>query len=288
MNIDIAGKVVVVTGAAQGIGRTLALGLAAEGARVAVVARDRKRAQAVVDEISEVRRTPAVMDETSAPAVMDDSSAPAVMDQTSTPAVMDRIGAPAALAVEADVSDEAAVISAAAEIDGAWGRVDALINNAGWMPGYQPVLTLEVSVLERVLRSNLVSSFLTTKHFAPLMIRGGGGRIVYLSSAAGVQANAGGAPYGGAKAAINILANVVHTELADQGIRTVAIAPGLTVTPGMRDIVSDEYIESVASKYPGGRVGQPEDIVALTAFLCSDAASHLSGTVIMVRPPVNR
>jgi NAD(P)-dependent dehydrogenase (short-subunit alcohol dehydrogenase family) len=288
MNIDIAGKVVVVTGAAQGIGRTLALGLAAEGARVAVVARDRKRAQAVVDEISEVRRTSAVMDETSAPAVMDDSSAPAVMDQTSTPAVMDRIGAPAALAVEADVSDEAAVISAAAEIDGAWGRVDALINNAGWMPGYQPVLTLEVSVLERVLRSNLVSSFLTTKHFAPLMIRGGGGRIVYLSSAAGVQANAGGAPYGGAKAAINILANVVHTELADQGIRTVAIAPGLTVTPGMRDIVSDEYIESVASKYPGGRVGQPEDIVALTAFLCSDAASHLSGTVIMVRPPVNR
>jgi NAD(P)-dependent dehydrogenase (short-subunit alcohol dehydrogenase family) len=134
MDIDIAGKVVVVTGAAQGIGRTLALGLAAEGARVAVIARDRKRAQAVAGEI----------------------------------------GGPAALAVEADVSDEAAVIAAAAEIDGAWGRVDALINNAGWMPGYQPVLTLEVSVLERVLRSNLVSSFLTTKHFAPLMIRGGG------------------------------------------------------------------------------------------------------------------
>jgi NAD(P)-dependent dehydrogenase (short-subunit alcohol dehydrogenase family) len=259
MDIDIAGKVVVVTGAAQGIGRTLALGLAAEGARVAVVARDRKRAQAVVDEISEVRL------------------------------VVDGIGDRSnALAVEADVSDEAAVIAAAAEIDGAWGRVDALINNAGWMPGYQPVLTLEVSVLERVLRSNLVSSFLTTKHFAPLMIRGGGGRIVYLSSAAGVQANAGGAPYGGAKAAINILANVVHTELADQGIRTVALAPGLTVTPGMRDIVSDEYIESVASKYPGGRVGQPEDIVGLTAFLCSDAASHLSGTVITVRPPVYR
>src|ERR1700689_280719 len=112
MDIDIAGKVVVVTGAAQGIGRTLALGLAAGGAGVAVIARDRKRAQAVVDEI----------------------------------------GGPAALAVEADVSDEAAVIAAAAEIDGAWGRVDALINNAGWMPGYQPVLTLEVSVLERVLR----------------------------------------------------------------------------------------------------------------------------------------
>jgi len=252
MNIDIAGKVVVITGAAQGIGRTMALGLAADGARVAVVARDRKRAQLVVDEIGELPK-----------------AAPA-------------------LAVEADVSDEPAVLAAAAEVDAHWGRVDALINNAGWMPGSRPILELDVEVLDRVLRSNLVSSFLTTKHFAPLMIRGGGGRIIYLSSAAGVQSNKGGAPYGGSKAAINILANVAHQELSDDGIRTVAVAPGLTETPGMREIVSDAYIESVASRYPSGRVGQPDDLVNLTTFLCSDAANHLSGSVIMVRPPVNR
>jgi NAD(P)-dependent dehydrogenase (short-subunit alcohol dehydrogenase family) len=252
LEINVAGKVVVVTGAARGIGRALALGLAGDGARVAVLARERGRAQVVVDEISELGQ------------------------------------APPALALEADVSDEAAVAGAAAEIDRVWGRVDALINNAGWMPGSQPILQLEVSVLERVLRSNLIGSFLATKHFAPLMIRSGGGRIIYLSSAAGIQSNKGGAPYGGAKAAINILANVAHQELADDGIRTVAIAPGLTVTPGMRDVVGDDYIESVASRYPGGRVGQPEDLVALTAFLCSDAASHISGTVIMVRPTVNR
>jgi NAD(P)-dependent dehydrogenase (short-subunit alcohol dehydrogenase family) len=118
MEIDIQGKVVVVTGAAQGIGRTLALGLAAEGARVAVLARDRKRAQLVVDEIG------------------------ALPD------------APPALAVEADVGDESAVSEAAAEIDRAWGRVDALINNAGWMHPRQPVLQAEVSLLERVMRSN--------------------------------------------------------------------------------------------------------------------------------------
>jgi NAD(P)-dependent dehydrogenase (short-subunit alcohol dehydrogenase family) len=250
MNIDIAGKVVVVTGAAQGIGRTLALGLAAEGARVAVLARDRKRAQLVVDEIA------------------------ALPD------------APPALAVEADVSDEAAVIEAAAETDRAWGRVDALINNAGWMPGSQPVLKVEVSVLERVLRSNLIGSFLTTKHFAPLMIRGGGGRIIYVSSIAAVQTVPGGAPYGGSKAALNVLADAVHQELANDGIRTVALAPGLTYTPGMREIVTDEHIKRVAARYPNGRIGEPEDIVALTAFLCSDAANHLSGTVITVRPPV--
>lgn len=215
-----------------------------------MLARERKRAQLVVDEIGQLP------------------------------------GAPLALA--ADVSDEAAVIEAAAETDAAWGRVDALINNAGWMPGSQPILQMEVSVLERVLRSNVIGSFLTTKHFAPLMIRGGGGRIIYLSSVAGVQSGPGGAPYGGSKAAVNILANVAHQELASDGIRTVALAPGLTDTPGMRDIVGDQYIERVAANYPGGRLGQPEDIVALAAFLCSDLAHHLSGTVITVRPPVNR
>jgi 3-oxoacyl-[acyl-carrier protein] reductase len=118
------------------------------------------------------------------------------------------------------------------------------------------------------------------------MIRGGGGRIIYLSSAIGIYANSGGAPYGGAKAAINILANVAHQELSDDGIRTVAVAPGLTETPQCTP--SSMTRTSRASRYPGRRVGQPEDIVALTAFLCSGAASHLSGTVIMVRPTVNR
>ena len=121
-----------------------------------------------------------------------------------------------------------------------------------------------------------------------LALEAGGGRIVYLSSVIGAQPGPGAAPYGGAKAAINILANVVHQELADDGIRTVAIAPGLTDTPGMRAIVGEEYIARVAGQYAGGRDGQLGDIVALTAFLCSDAASHLSGTVITVRPPVYR
>jgi len=251
MQIDINGKVIVVTGAAQGIGRTLALGLATEGARVGVLARERHRAQLVVDEIGQIP------------------------------------DAPPALPLEADVGEETAVMEAAAEVDQTWGRVDALINNAAWMPPRQPIIEMELSLLERVWRSNVVGCFLTTKHFAPLMIRSGGGRIVYVSSAAGVQAGPGMAPYGGTKAAVNILANVAHQELANDGIRTVALAPGLTFTPGMHDVVSDEYIDRVAAHYPGGRVGQPEDLVGLTAFLCSDAANYLSGSVIYVRPPIN-
>jgi NAD(P)-dependent dehydrogenase (short-subunit alcohol dehydrogenase family) len=246
MRIDLTGKVIVITGAAQGIGRALAVGLAAEGARVGVLARDRGRAQAVADEL------------------------------------------PGAFALEADVGDEAAVAAAAAEVDATAGRLDGLVNNAGWMPGPHRVLDMDTAVLERVLRSNLVGSFLTTKHFAPLMVRGGGGRIIYLSSIGAVQSTAGGSAYSAAKAGINMLANVVHQELADDGIRTVAVAPGLTVTPGMRDIVSDEHIEHVRANYPGGRIGEPEDLVGLTAFLCSDLAEHLSGTVITVRPAVTR
>ena len=227
MEIDVAGKVIVVTGAAQGIGRTLALGLAADGARVGcwpVTASAHSSSSTRSPHLPMHRRH--------------------------------------------------------------WGRVDALINNAGWMPGRHPVLEIDVAVLERVLQSNLVGAFVATKHFAPLMIRGGGGRIIYVSSIAGVQSTAGGAAYGGAKAALNILTNVVHQELADDGIRTVAIAPGLTYTPGMREIITEDHIERVAAAYPGGRLGQPEDIVALTTFLCSEAASHISGTVITVRPPV--
>src|SRR4051794_26911130 len=122
MQIDLTDKVIVVTGAAQGIGRTLALGLAEEGARVAVVARALERAQTVADECG-------------------------------------------GLAVEADVADEAAVADAVAAVDRAFGRVDGLINNAGWMPGSHPVLDMPLDVFEGVLRANLVSSFLCTKHF---------------------------------------------------------------------------------------------------------------------------
>ena len=135
-----------------------------------------------------------------------------------------------------------------------------------------------------VLETNLVSAFLVTKHAAPLLIRSGGGRIVYMSSKGAVESRAGASAYGASKAGMNILSNVVHQELADQGIRTVAIAPGLTDTPGMREVAGEDHVAQVATTYPGGRVGQPEDVVGLCAYLCSDAGRHLSGTFVMLRP----
>ncbi|MGI8713142.1 MAG: SDR family NAD(P)-dependent oxidoreductase [Solirubrobacteraceae bacterium] len=249
MQTDITDKVIVITGAARGLGRALAIGLAQQGARVAVLARHEDQAAHTVQEIVE-----------------------SVPD------------APELLAVAVDVADEAQVQAAAAAVDARWGRVDALINNAGWLPGSMPVLEMKLGDLRRVLDSNLVSGFLMTKHFAPIMIHGGGGRIIYVSSIGAVHAGPGGSAYGASKAGVNMLSNVVHRELAQRGIRTVALAPGLTDTPGMRVAASEEHIARVAASYPGGRVGQPEDIVSFAAFLCSNAANHLSGTVLTIRP----
>jgi len=252
MRVDVRDKVIVITGAARGLGRAMALGLATEGARIVVLARDEAKVKGTVDEIA------------------------ALPD------------APEAFGVVADVGDEAQVRAAAEAVDGRFGRVNGLINNAGWMPpsGTMKVLDFRIEDLNRIIDSNLIGCFLTTKHFAPIMISGGGGRIIYLSSMGG-QWDAtppGGAPYGATKAGVNILANVVHKELANDGIRTIAIAPGLTDTPGARLAATEEHIARVSSRYPGGRLGQPEDLVGFAAFLCSDAASHLSGTVLTVRP----
>lgn len=249
MDTALNDKVVVITGAGRGLGRSLALGLARQGARIVVLDIDGEQAASTAKDVAA--------------------------------ALPDR---PVPLALTVDVADDDQVAEAARAVDRHWGRIDVLINNAGWMPPVAPVLDLDLAVLHRVIDINLVGCFLTTKHMAPIMIRGGGGRILYVSSMIGAQANPGQAAYGATKAGVTLLANVVHRELADQGIRTVALAPGLTDTPGMRLSVDDRYIADVAAKYPGGRLGQPDDVIAFAAFLCSDAAQHLSGTLVPIRP----
>ncbi|WP_328468623.1 SDR family NAD(P)-dependent oxidoreductase [Streptomyces sp. NBC_00448] len=248
MDYDIADKVIAVTGAGRGLGRAIALCLAGHGARVAVLTREQDQAEETAAQLAAVTDA----------------------EHIHTACV--------------DVTSEDQVREAVADLDRRWGRVDALINNAALMPAMTPVVDVDIALVRKVIDVNLIGCVITTKHFAPLMVRGGGGRIVNISSMIGVQANPGQTAYGASKAGVNILTNVVHRELADQGIRTVSLAPGLTDTPGMRAIASDEYIERVAGAYPGGRLGRPEDVVEFVAFLCSSAAHHLSGTLLPIRP----
>jgi len=245
---ELKDKVIVVTGAGRGLGEAIAVGLAEQGARVCAIDNDETNAERARSSMARV-------------------------------AGMDRV-----MSIAADVTDEVAVRTAAEMVEARWGRVDALINNAAIMPEMTPVVDLDLETVRRVIDVNLVGYIAMTKHFAPIMVRGGGGRIVYMSSIIGVQANPGQSVYGATKAGITVLNNVVHREMADQGIRTVALAPGLTDTPGMRAIASEEYIDKVAAAYPGGRLGRPADVVAFVSFLCSDAASHLSGTFLPIRP----
>lgn len=248
-DIDVRGKVIAVTGAAQGLGRAFALGLAARGARVALMDIDVDGCRSVAAETAALP------------------------------------GAPVAFVVGTDVADERSVEASMTELGRVVGRLDALISNAAYIPVRTPILETEVKVLERTWRTNVVGSFLVTKYGAPLMSGADGGRIIYLSSAIGVKPNPGLAAYGSTKAAIDVINNVAHQELADRNIRTVALAPGITETPGMRASVDTGYVESVAGRNPGGRLGQPDDLLSLVAFLCSDSSRYLSGTVIYVRPP---
>jgi len=115
--------------------------------------------------------------------------------------------------------------------------------------------------------AGLIGCFLTTKHFAPIMIREGGGRILYVSSMICVQANPGQSAYGATKAGVTLLANVTHRELANRGIRTVALAPGLTDTPGIRASVDDDYIDASPQRTPEVNLG------SLTTWLPSPCSS---------------
>ena len=247
MNVSIEGKVVIVTGAGAGIGRTLAVGLAGEGARVVAAARKADAAGEVAGEVERLH------------------------------------GPGRALGVRADVTDEDDVDAMVAAARARFGRIDVLVNNAAVTPNAR-ILDMPFEEFNRVLVTNLGGQFLVAQHVAPVMIEGGGGRIVNMTSARGVVGAPGLAAYSASKAAINNFTNVLHQELSDRGIRTVGLASGLTDTPGMRRTVGEEYIGRVASGYPGGRLGRPEDLVSLTTYLASDAADHLSGTTIYVRP----
>ncbi|MFJ8749949.1 SDR family oxidoreductase [Streptomyces sp. NPDC102441] len=136
------------------------------------------------------------------------------------------------LALKCDVTDEAAATDTVGAIDRTRGRIDALVSKCGTDAPTEKLRLLDVDIsdVRRVLDTNLVAGFIVTNALAPVMIHGGGGRVIHMSSMIDVQAGPGLAPYGASKAGLNLLANVAHRELADQEIRTVAPAPGLTDT----------------------------------------------------------
>jgi len=236
-------QVAIVTGAGRGIGHAIALRLANEGARVASVNRSEANAQRTADEINAAR-------------------------------------AETAKAYAVDVADHAAVQKTGAQILEDFGRVDILINNAGVT---RDGLSMRMSIddWETVVDTNLKGAFSFTQAVMRPMIKQRSGRIINISSIAGLTGNAGQANYAASKAGLIGLTKSLARELASRNITVNAVAPGFIVTD-MTGVLSDEVKKAILAKIPLGKFGEGEDIAAAVAFLAAPEAKFITGQVLTV------
>jgi len=245
-----AGRVAMVTGAAGGIGRAIALGLAAAGSTVVLVGRSRDGLAGLATQI-EAR------------------------------------GA-AVLRVTCDVADEASVRSAVATAIGQFGRLDVLVNCAGARQTDSALVDLPVAEWDRVLAVNLTGTMLMSKHVARHLMARRSGSIVNIASIAASMPRSHRAAYGVSKAGVRQLTKVMALELSAYGVRVNTVSPGATESPMLEASISMARQSSVDARVRGdlalfrpriplGRVATPEDVAAAVLFLASDAARHITG-----------
>ncbi|MDT1064204.1 SDR family NAD(P)-dependent oxidoreductase [Paracoccus sp. CPCC 101403] len=232
----------LVTGGADGVGLATALRFRKAGIAVAIADIDQGKAQARVDE-----------------------------------------GA-ADFAVRCDVSEEASVKAAIAALDERFGRLDAVVNNAGVGSAHKPTLEQEAAEFTRVLEVHLRGTFLMSRETIPLMLRSGGGAIVNISSIAGVVGLPRRNAYGAAKAGISQMTKSMACEFASRGIRVNAVAPGFIATALVTRLRDEGFVDfsRLFSRTPMGRLGEPAEIAEVIHFLCSPAASFVTGAVLSV------
>jgi 3-oxoacyl-[acyl-carrier protein] reductase len=240
-------KVAVVTGASRGIGRAIAEALAAAGYAVAVnFAARRGEAEAVAAAIRATGR--------------------------------------AAVPVQADVSDPAAVERLFAVVDREWGRLDALVNNAGIGQRFDRLTDIDDATWRRTLAVNLDGAFFCMRAAIPRMKRTGGGRIVNVSSGAAHTGGAIGAHYAASKAGMLALTAKAARELARDGIAVNAVLPSVIETEMLEAIAPDAAArDRLRAQFPIGRFGRPDEVAQLVRFLVAEAPDYLTGETISLR-----
>lgn len=239
----LTGKIAVVTGAARGIGRAIALALAEEGAEVVInYHHSEERSMAVKEEIEARGGKAAVM--------------------------------------QCDVSDYESCekfVSAVAEM---YGHIDIWVNNAG-ITKDQLLMRMSEEAFDEVIETNLKGTFQCMRFVSRIMVKQRCGRIINLSSVVGIAGNAGQVNYAASKAGVIGMTKSAAKELAGRGITVNAVAPGFIETE-MTSILSEKVQEQAKNQIPLGHFGTPEDVASAVVFLASEQAKYITGQVLQV------
>ena len=189
--------------------------------------------------------------------------------------------------MRADLSDEGEVVATIGEATKRFGGLDVLHNNAAltdsdFLSADTAVTELSVEVWERTLAVNLRSQMLMCKHAVPIMVEGGGGSIINMSSGASLKGDRTRTAYGVSKAGVNALTMYVATSHGKKGIRVNTILPGLVMTDAVRAHLNETTLASLGKAVLTQSVGEPEDIADVVVFLASDESRYITGQMIAV------
>jgi 3-oxoacyl-[acyl-carrier protein] reductase len=238
----LAGKVALVTGASRGLGKAIALGLAAQGAAIAAVARSE---EALEGTLAAIRGAGAVAEP-----------------------------------FAGDVSNGEAMDAVVEKITARFSQIDILVNNAGvTRDGLLARMTSEA--WDAVIDTNLKGAFNLTRTVGRAMVRQRSGRIINISSVIGLMGNAGQANYAASKAGLIGFTKSVAREFASRGITCNVICPGFIETDMTKEL-SEDLRKKLLERIPLQRFGQPEDVAGVAVFLCSPAANYITGQILTV------